>query len=78
MLDLFKYFTTKHLTYVAEGNPNWVLVWETDLKEQVLMACYDALKSVEVLGLISTGADMHTHRVVWLHAKGTRRHVLYF
>lgn len=30
--------------------------------EQVLMACSDSLKSVEVLGLISTGADMHIHR----------------
>lgn len=35
---------------------------ETDLKEQVLVAYSDSLKSVEVLGLISTGAGMHIDR----------------
>lgn len=62
MFDLLKYFTTKQLICAVEGYPNEILVQETDLMEQVLMACSDSLKSVEALGLISTGAGMHILR----------------
>lgn len=48
MLDLLKYFIIKHLTFAAEGGQ------ETDLKEQVLVVCSESLKSVELLGFIST------------------------